>query len=170
MKRRIALFVLCIAVWIALAWPFHPETGAVLWPDVIAGVIASALVALVMREFAEQKMVRLFDPRRYFWLLVYIGVLVYYIIKANFDVAYRVLHPDMPIKPGIVRVKTGLKTSSAITALSNSITLTPGTLTVEAREDGTMYVHWIYVRSTDEEEAAQMIVSRFEWFLKRIFE
>jgi multisubunit Na+/H+ antiporter MnhE subunit len=54
--------------------------------------------------------------------------------------------------------------------LCNSITLTPGTLAVDIHDDGTMMVHWIYVRSLDEDEAARQIIGRFEWFIQRIFE
>ena len=54
--------------------------------------------------------------------------------------------------------------------LANSITLTPGTLTVHAMEDGRLYVHWINVKTTKVDEATAMIVSRFEWFIKRIFD
>ena len=146
-----------------LVWP--PGTQ-----DVVAGLIVALLTAWVMRR-VSMEWARLFlNPVRLFWLIVYIGALAYYIIKANFDVAYRVLHPAMPIRPGIVKVKTSLRTLSAITALSNSITLTPGTLTVDALKDGDLYIHWINVRSTDVEEATKYIVSRFEWFLKKIFE
>ena len=84
--------------------------------------------------------------------------------------AYRVLHPAMPIKPGIVKIKTRLQQPAARTALCNSITLTPGTLTVDLHDDGTMLVHWIYVRSQDAEEAAAQILGRFEWFIEKIFE
>ena len=91
-------------------------------------------------------------------------------MKANLDVVYRALHPAMPIKPGIVKIKTSLKTDSGITALANSITLTPGTLTVDLTDDGFLYVHWINVKSTDVEQATRLIAQRFEWFLKRIFE
>ena len=76
----------------------------------------------------------------------------------------------MPILPGVVRVKTRLQSPAARTVLGNSITLCPGTLTVDIGEDGTMEVHWIYVRSLDEQEAARQIIGRFEWFLERIFE
>jgi multicomponent Na+:H+ antiporter subunit E len=91
-------------------------------------------------------------------------------VKANFDVLYRVLHPQMPIKPGIVKIKTNLKTDSGITALANSITLTPGTMTVDLTDDGFLYVHWINVRSDDIEQATKIIAGTFEWFIKRIFE
>ena len=98
-------------------------------------------------------------------------------MKANLDVVYRALHPKMPIKPGIVKIKTNLKTESGITALANSITLTPGTLTVDLMDDGDpasrqtyLYVHWINVKTDDVEQATKLIARRFEWFLKRIFE
>jgi multicomponent Na+:H+ antiporter subunit E len=54
--------------------------------------------------------------------------------------------------------------------LSNAIALTPGTLTVHAEENGDLYVHWINVKATDVEGATKYIVSRFEWFIKRILE
>ena len=107
---------------------------------------------------------------RVFWFLVYVPVFFYYVIKANIDVVYRALHPKMPIRPGIVKIKTNLKSESGITALANSITLTPGTLTVDLTDDGYLYIHWIYVRSDDIDTATQCIASRFEWFLQKIFE
>ena len=56
-------------------------------------------------------------------------------IKANIDVAYRVLHPARPIKPGIVRIRTSLKNPVGKLALANSITLTPGTMTMQIVKD-----------------------------------
>ena len=56
-------------------------------------------------------------------------------------------------------------------ALANSITLTPGTLTVDiAEEEGALFVHWIDTKCVDEPGATQLIVKRFEWFLVRIFD
>ena len=85
------------------------------------------------------------------------------------DVAYRVLHPKMPIKPGIVKVKTKLKTDIAKTFLANSITMTPGTLSVDIKDEF-LYIHWIYVRDEGMEKATEIIVDKFEKHLKRIFE
>ena len=76
----------------------------------------------------------------------------------------------MPISPGIVKIKTNLTTDSGITALANSITLTPGTLTVDITDDGFLYIHWINVKSDDVEQATKLISQKFEWFLKKIFE
>jgi multicomponent Na+:H+ antiporter subunit E len=90
---------------------------------------------------------------------------------ANIDVAYRVLHPALPIKPGIVKVKTSLKTDTALTFLANSITLTPGTMSVDIDTDnGFLYVHWINVKDKDVEAATKIIVERFENILAKIFE
>ncbi|HHF98461.1 MAG TPA: hypothetical protein ENL39_03120, partial [Candidatus Aerophobetes bacterium] len=54
-------------------------------------------------------------------------------------------------------------------ALANSITLTPGTLTVDLTDDGYLYVHWINVKAVDVEEATKRIVKRFEPILKEVF-
>jgi multicomponent Na+:H+ antiporter subunit E len=111
----------------------------------------------------------MFNPRRWFWMLIYIPYLFYYIVKANLDVAYRVLHPDVPIRPGIVSVRTSMTGDFGKTVLANSITLTPGTLSVDIKDD-LIYVHWINVMTTNPDEQTKRIVYRFERILKRIFE
>ena len=80
------------------------------------------------------------------------------------------LHPDLPIRPAIIKVHTNLRTDIARTFLANSITLTPGTLTVDIMEDGDMYIHWINVVTEDPEEQTDIIVKRFETILRRVFE
>lgn len=166
--RRLIYFVLALVIWILLTWPF--VDGEIDRQVVIAGLIASVLVALLFHDILPKEHRVFISPMRVFWFLVYIPVFFYYVLKANLDVVYRALHPRMPIKPGIVKIKTMLKTDSGITALANSITLTPGTLTVDLTDDGFLYVHWINVKSDDVEQATQHIARRFEWFLQRIFE
>ncbi len=161
--RRLIYFVLAFIIWMLLTWQIDTQV-------IIAGLIASAIVALLFHEILPKEHLVFISPTRIFWTLVYIPVFFYYIIKAKFDVVYRALHPKMPIKPGIVKIKTTLKTESGITALANSITLTPGTLTVDLTDDGFLYVHWINVKSDDVEQATELIARRFEWFLKKIFE
>jgi multicomponent Na+:H+ antiporter subunit E len=166
--RRLIYFVLAFIVWVLLTWPFGEGEGAI--EIVVAGLIASIFVALIFHEILPKEHHIFISPVRIFWFLVYVPVFFYYIIMANFDVVYRALHPKMPIKPGIVKIKTNLKTDSGITALANSITLTPGTLTVDLTKDGYLYVHWINVKSDDVEQATKFIAQRFEWFIKKIFE
>jgi len=168
--ERVVLFVAVFVFWLLLVWPFAPAGGRPLGGDIAAGVVSAALVSLVMRDVVTQNFLRLLNPLRYFWAGVYLVVFGYYALKASFDVMYRVLHPALPINPGIVRVKTRLKSASARTALANSITLTPGTLTIDATEDGVFYVHWINVVTVEDEAAAVEVLGRFEWLIQKIFE
>ena len=170
MRRRLPLIVLVFVLWMLLVWPFH-AAWPVAWPEVLAGVLAALLLcAGLMRDVGSRAPLRWLDPRRIGWAVIYGVVLAWYVERANLDVVYRVLHPEMPIEPGIVRVKTALRSPAAITTLANSITLTPGTLTVNALPDGTLYIHWIVVRAHDDEEAAARIIRRFERILMKIFE
>ncbi|MCL0059781.1 Na+/H+ antiporter subunit E [Dehalococcoidia bacterium] len=86
------------------------------------------------------------NPRRWVLFLVYlIGPFFWGMAKANVDVAYRVITGR--INPGIVKISPGLKTDLGITLLANSITLTPGTLSVEVDEEtNELYIHWINVK------------------------
>lgn len=166
--RRLIYFVVALIIWILVAWPF--ADGKIDLQLMIAGIIASLIVAFLFHEILPKEHRVFTSPVRIFWLLVYVPVFFYYVIKANFDVVYRALHPKMPIRPGIVKIKTTMKTESGITALANSITLTPGTLTVDLTDDGFLYIHWINVKSDDIEQATEFIARRFEWFLQKIFE
>lgn len=166
--RRVIYFIVAFIVWMLLTWPI--EDGAFDSQLVIAGLVASAIVAVLFHEMLPKEHHIFVSPIRFFWGAVYLPVLFYYVLKANLDVVYRALHPKMPINPGIVKIKTALKTESGITALANSITLTPGTLTVDLTDDGYMYIHWINVKAQDVEAASEHIARRFEWFLLKIFE
>ena len=166
--RRLIYFVLAFAVWVLVAWPF--ADGRIDLQIVLAGLVASLLVAVLFHEILPKEHHVFISPVRAFWFLMYVPVFFYYVIHANLDVLYRVVHPAMPIRPGIVKIKTSLKTDSGITALANSITLTPGTLTVDLTDDGYLYVHWINVRSDDVQQATEHIAHKFEWFIKKIFE
>lgn len=168
-SERFVLFVIAFVLWMILAWPVAEE-GGLLLTDVVVGVLVSAIVAMVMRAMFRQNFVRLLNPRSWFWMVIYLFVFTWYVLKGGIDVVYRVLHPAMPIHPGIVRVRSRLTTDTGRIVLANSITLTPGTLTVDVSTDGVFYVHWLNVLSKDDEEAAEHILRRFEWFLERIFE
>jgi multicomponent Na+:H+ antiporter subunit E len=161
--RRLIYFILSFVIWMFLTWTVDIQV-------VVVGLIASAVIALLFHEILPKEHRVFISPVRVFWILVYVPVFFYYVIIANIDVVYRALHPKMPIKPGIVKIKTNLKTQSGITALANSITLTPGTLTVDLTDDGFLYIHWINVKSTDIEEATKRIGQRFEYFIAKIFE
>ena len=169
MARRVATFIVSFIVWCLLACPWSQAAG---WDvqSVVIGFIASALVAFIFSDALAIHPSRFLSPVRWFWFLLYLPVFIYYCIVANLHVMYLVLHPDLPIKPGVVKVKTRLKSNAARTALANSITLTPGTLTVDVTDDGYLYVHWLVVESPEMKTATHDIVEKFEGWIERIIE
>jgi multicomponent Na+:H+ antiporter subunit E len=78
---------------------------------------------------------------------VYLVLFLWELLTANVDVAYRVLHPSMPIDPDVIEVPLRVETDLAITTIANSITLTPGTLTMDYDEEhNSLYVHALSAR------------------------
>jgi multicomponent Na+:H+ antiporter subunit E len=160
--RYITLFILSMVFWLMLTFDF---TAA----NIIVGTVASLITSLIFTRFFIKNVYKLIQPKRYGWFLVYLVVFIWECIKANIDVAYRVLHPAMPIRPGIVKVKTTLKSDMAKMLLANSITMTPGTISVDIIDDY-LYIHWIYIRSEDPEVYTKIITGAFEKYIKRIIE
>ncbi len=160
--RYIIYFIIGFCLWLLL-------TLSVNLDHLIAGVIVVLLGTIIFGGYFTNKPVKFLQLHRLFWFIIYIPFFIWYMFKANIDVAYRVLHPERPIKPGIVKIRTTLKTNIAKVFLANSITLTPGTMTCEI-DDDYLYIHWIWVESTEIEEASKIIASPFEKYLRRIFE
>lgn len=162
MLKKTFDFIIILVIWTALTWSFDT-------PDIFAGIFVSLILMFLFGDLFPKEITKLIDPRRFIWVMLYTPVFLWHVVKSNLDVAYRVFHPEMPIKPGIIKVKTSLKSEVARTFLANSITLTPGTLTVDCIEDY-LYIHWINIISDDPEIETKMIVEKFEKFLKKIFE
>jgi multicomponent Na+:H+ antiporter subunit E len=160
--KYITLFILSLIFWLLLTFKLTV-------PNLLAGFVASILCSLFFGRFFINSVYKLLQPERYFWFIIYLFIFIWECIKANFDVAYRVLHPAMPIRPGIVKVKTTLKSDLAKMLLANSITMTPGTISVDIIDDY-LYIHWIYIRSEDPEVYTEIITGAFEKYIKRIIE
>lgn len=144
-------------------------TSTVAFQEVIAGAVLVLLVAALGYSNFTSRGLEILSPRRLASFLAYVPIFFWEMLKANFDVAYRVVHPRMPIRPGIVVIRTALKTDVGKLFLANSITLTPGTLTMDINGD-CLFIHWIYVKDDDIEKASEIIAGRFEKHLKRICE
>lgn len=154
------MVLLLLAVWAAMAYPLDlQEIGA-------AGVVTLLILLLPLgaaRVFGDIRL----TPKSIAYAIAFFFVFFGELIRANIDVAFRVLSPELPIRPGIVRVRTRLKSRVGRLLLANSITLTPGTITVESKDD-LFYVHWINVESQDIEEATRRIIEKFERYLEVI--
>lgn len=173
MIRKIILFIFWLAIWCGLSYPLSRF-------DIVMGIVTAVFITYMTIDLARSldigkgvKNYSILDYiKRILWFLCYVPVFLWECLKANVDVAYRVLHPKLPIRPGTVAVKVNLKSDIGLTFLANSITLTPGTTSVDIdKEKGILYVHWIYVRDGYlEGNKALPVVERFENILKRVFE
>ncbi len=164
MLRTIVVFLFLFLIWTVLCWPMDV-------PHALVGIFVVGCVALLTADMFLKRTEFFTHGKRYTWFIYYMLIFAWECFKANIDVAYRVIHPDMPINPGIVKVKTSLKSETGLTFLANSITLTPGTLTVDIdKENGSLYVHWIDVKNKDVKGATEKIVKKFEKILTEIFE
>jgi len=155
-----------MGLWVALTRSIDPQ-------ELIAGgvvALAAAWAGALVYEDKNGPLMpgSILSPLRLIHLLRFIAYLMWQIVLANWDVARRVISPAMPINPGIVKVKTELKSPLGRMILANAITLTPGTLTVNIEGD-VLCVHWIDVESDDIEAATQTIVGDFEKYLEVIF-
>ncbi|MCD5409334.1 MAG: Na+/H+ antiporter subunit E [Methanocellales archaeon] len=128
------------------------------------GIICSILVALYSHDLlirgSDSIIGRAGILTRFikygFWLLFQIFI-------ANIDVARRVLDPKMPISPGIIKFSSRLKSDVALTTLANSITLTPGTMTMDII-DGDYYVHCLAT-----EHGENLLKGDFEKHMEHVF-
>jgi len=160
-KNMLISFLLLMATWILLNGKFDLATLGI-------GFAVSLLIAVVFCRncsvFSEMK----FTPKAIAYLFGFGFVFFIALIKSNFDVALRVISPSLPINPGIVETKTVLKSKLGRMILTNAITLTPGTLTIDIIDD-TVYVHRVEVIDETIERNTKEVVSKFEKYLEVIY-
>lgn len=139
-------------------WPFTGLTLAVLWlfirgveltperlaEEFVVGLVVGLPIAFVAQRFYAPSTP--FDRRLRVlpYTLLYILAFLSELLTANVDVARRVLSPSLPIDPEVFEVPLRVESDVAITTIANSITLTPGTLTMDYdAETNSLYVHSI---------------------------
>lgn len=163
----ITTFIVCFAFWVLVTWAFTVQ-------ELAAGAVVSLAVALFSsRFFIHEKAFWLFNPAKFFGLLIYIPVFLVELVKANWDVAKRCYGGCKNVNPGIVKVPVNLKSEYGQSMLANSITLTPGTITMEVAEEDEQtyyYIHWIDVTAESGEAAGDAIKGTLEKGVGRVFE
>lgn len=150
-------FIIALAVWLMLTWKIEINNIAI-------GAVFSLLATMFFGELLTVTPERALHPLRYLWFLYYLPVFLWQMAKSNIDVAYRVLHPKLPINPGLIKIKTNLKSDISKALLANSLTLTPGSTTVDIIGDH-LYIHCIDVDRPVREEAEM-----FEKIIARVLE
>lgn len=152
------LNVLLALAWAALTGDFSPVSL------VFGFILAYAVLWLVTRGLRRG---RYFNqiPR----VVEFLGFFIWEVIVANFRLARTVLSPRMPLCPAVVAVPVELESEAALILLTNLITLTPGTLSLDISSDRKMlYIHTIYLENV--EQFRSDIKQGYERRVKEIFE
>ena len=155
-------------LWLTLFIIWVIANGTLAFDTLIAGAVVSAIIALAFASFSQVYSVIRWSPKVVFYYLMYLSVFIIELVKANLNVMRLVFSPRIDIKPGIVEIKTELKSPIGRLALANSITLTPGTLVVDIKGNS-LFIHWINISVTDPVAATEAISARFEKYLKVIY-
>ena len=134
-------FIVLFLFWLVLSGRFEVKY-------ILLGVVSAGLVTYLTNDFfyavlrhGERAESKIRPVLLQLWrFLVYLPWLLSRIIMANVQVAYLVLHPRMPIEPALFSFQTNMRKGIARVTLANSITLTPGTITVDL-EKGNYIIH-----------------------------
>jgi len=158
--KYIATFIVLFSVYLLLAG-FALE-------EMVLGALISVLLTVILAKFVDYQIDFLLPVKLVKFLVIYLPVFIWKLIVANLDIAKRVLSPKIPLNPGIVKIKTDLKGDFGKLVLANSITLTPGTLSIDIVDDY-IYVHTVDVKGKNEDENQKEISKSFENILGGIF-
>lgn len=159
---RITLTTIYLMVgWVLFTWSVEPRF-------LLIGLAFSFVVSLLTYSlFIEQEEAarRSLIPRVHM-LVIYGAVLIFQMYVASFRVLWNILRGR--INPGVVHFRTRLSSDIARVALTNSITLTPGTITLDLDDDH-LIVHWLDQRTTHSKYAGELVKGAYERLLKRIW-
>ncbi len=134
LKGILFMAILLFLLWIILNGRFTLDAGML--QIVISGVIVTALVyVFAIKALGFKVKNELHFWRNLFLLIAYAAVLIWEMLKSNLAVIIIILNKKKKISPAVVKVTIPLKKSFSRMLLSNSITLTPGTITIEQSGD-----------------------------------
>lgn len=154
--RRVPALVWLLVVWLAL-W------GEVSVGNLASGVVLAAGIQLLFPSAAPRPAGGIRPLRA----LRYLAYFTYKLVEANLVVAWEVITPGMGINLGVVAVPIHGASDAVVTVVANSISLTPGTLTIEvSRDPAVLYVHVLHVRSV---EATRREIWYLEYLALRAF-
>ncbi|MEF8873436.1 MAG: Na+/H+ antiporter subunit E [Candidatus Thermoplasmatota archaeon] len=162
--------------WLVILFFWLIVSGKLTWQNFLVGGLVAIFVSIIMHEnLTDDLRLKGNIVKKILYIIFiripeYIFIMVFELIESNLHVAKHAVFLD--INPSIVRIETDLRSDTGTTILANSITLTPGTLTVDVNKklDKTyLYVHWLDATSLDKEKAGNEIKGDLERWLKKIF-
>lgn len=168
-ERVVLTWAILMTFWVVITGDLRAEA-------MVTGALVTLVISIFMRDLLTEDIRRsghIIEKLLYFafiYLPQYLVIMAFRLLESNLKVARNVLLMD--INPGIVKIKTDLRSDTGVAILANSITLTPGTLTLDVSKklDGTyVYVHWIDVETLNRERAGKRIKGDIEEWLKKVF-
>ncbi len=176
MSKRLPRWEKRVITWIVILIFWFLVSGNLSWQNgIIGGVVAMIISSFMYENLTDDLRVEGTLGKKILYLLFiqfpeYIFIMVFQLVESNLKVVKHAIFMD--INPGIVKINTDLQSDTGTTILANSITLTPGTLTIDVDKklDRTnLYVHWIDLKTMDIEKAGSEIKGDVERWLKKIF-
>ncbi|MFO8184174.1 MAG: Na+/H+ antiporter subunit E [Candidatus Aegiribacteria sp.] len=158
----ISSVLVLLIIWMFLTLRLHPQ-------EIILGIVLSVIISFATAGAFTGNLLKLARLRRLIAAADYVFFFLGQMFMANIDVFIRVVKPKVRVDPGIVRASLPLKSPRARSMVANSITLTPGTLTVEMSGDS-IFVHWISLPEGDPAGKTQKMVDGFARRLEKVFE
>lgn len=147
------------------SWPVAGVVFGVLWilvrgislepaallGQLIEGIVVGLPIAYVFRRLYVDRVDLARLARVSPHAARYLGAFGWELVRANLDVAYRVVSPGMPMEPDVILVPLRVESAAAVTVIANSITITPGTVTLDHDPDANaLYVHVIDGRDPED--------------------
>jgi multicomponent Na+:H+ antiporter subunit E len=159
--RVVITAVYLLVGWLLFTWSLAPGS-------LVLGLFHSLIVALLTYPIfiEDDEAARRSHIPRIELLGIFLVVLVFNMYIASFKVLWQILRGR--INPGIVHFRTRLRTHVARVALTNSITLTPGTIAIYLDDDHVI-VHWLDARTTHSKYASSLVAGPYERLLRRIW-
>ncbi|ELY87319.1 monovalent cation/H+ antiporter subunit E [Natrialba hulunbeirensis JCM 10989] len=132
--KMFAMFWISYGFYLVLGDPTY-------WFDLVTGAAVAGIVTVSLAHVTFTfPLDRIGSPIRTLRFGLYVPYLLFEIVKANLAISLVILRPSMPIRPTMTRVNARVRSGLPLLALANSITLTPGTLTVRA-DDQRLIIH-----------------------------
>lgn len=176
LSKKLPTWEKIVITWITLLIFWFIVSGNLSWQNLLVGGSVTALISVFLYEnLTDDLRVEGTLAKKIVYLVFiqvpeYIFIMIFQLIESNLKVAKHALFMDF--NPGIVKINTDLNSDTGTTILANSITLTPGTLTIDVDKklDKTyLYVHWIDVKTLNRKDSEDEIKGDVERWLKKIF-
>lgn len=156
------------SLWLILFVVWTIANGTLAIPVLLLGLVVTFLLARIFAAQGDTWRRISWTPQALRHFVVYTGVFLVELVKANLMMMRIVYSPRIAIAPGIVKIRTRLTSPIGRLALANTIALTPGSLVLDI-EDDTLLIHWLDVQTTDIDAATEALAGPYETHLEKVF-